>query len=157
MLFNEKEKEIVKKAISDYDFMREEIENKINKNYTLEDLSNFILRFTNVTISNLEEEKTYGYLDFYYNDVSMFVGYDYNSKNHKIHVGDTFEIYNKEKEEYIIEDFCTKKEYQDYLENTKEKELQTRINKLKYLEEKELKVDYNAQKEYIIDFLKKYW
>lgn len=164
MLFNEKEKEIVRKALKDYDFIKEEIDNRIKQNYDLNDLHKFLLEFKHIDITNIEIKDDYGYLDFMYNDLNMYVGYDNGLgicndelENHKIRVSNTFEIYNKEKCEYIIEDFCTKEEYQKYLENTKEKELQNRIDKLKYLEEKNLMSDYKAQSLYIIDFLKNNW
>lgn len=156
IIFNEKEKEIVRKALKDYDFMKEEIDNRIKQNYDLNDLYNFLLEFKHIDITNLEVHDDYGYLDFMYKDLSMSVYYD-KIENWAIQVGNTFKIYNSEKCEYIIEDFCTKEEYQKYLENTKEKELQNRIDKLKYLEEKNLMIAYKTQSLYIIDFLKNNW
>lgn len=154
MIFDEKEKEIIRKAIEDYTFIKQELEDKINKNYTLKELSDFLLKFNGITITNLDEE--YGYLDFTYNDIDACI-FDALEETVKLKLYSTFRIYNSEKEKYLFDDSLDINDWKYYLTNTKEEELQTMINKLKFLEEKDLQSDYKAQKENIINFLKKYW
>ena len=129
MYICDRQKEIVKKALKDYDFIKEELENKIKKGYDLNELSKFLCRFKDIEITNLEIYDDIGYLDFLYNDINTSAIYNADKKT--IKVSETMEIYDKVKYEYIVEDFLTKEEYIKMLFKTKEMYFDELVKNLK--------------------------
>lgn len=160
MYLDNRQKEVVKNGIKDYEFIKNEIETKMNlKNCTLEDIQAFLTKFNSkdLEITNLENyNDDYGYLDFIYKDINTCVGFD-KEVNKDLHVSSTFEIYDREKMEYIIEDFCSKEEYLELLNKTKEQELQDLVQHLKYCDSHNLKADYDISVKDLIIFLKENW
>lgn len=155
MYLDNRQKEIVKKALSDYDFIKEEIDEKIAKGYNLEELSTYLVRLNkDIEISNLDGYDDYVYLDFLYKDLNMCV---YWEKNNAIRVSNTFEIYDKESGEYIVEDFLTKEEYEKMLNRTREENLQDLVATLKWYESRDLQADYKSYEKEVINFLKENW
>ena len=156
MYLDNRQKEVVKNGIKDYEFIKNEIETKMNlKNCTLEDIQAFLSKFDSkdLEITNLENyNDDYGYLDFIYKDINTCVGFD-KEINKDLHVSTTFEIYDIEKYEYIVEDFCTKEEYEKMLNYTKEDKLESMIKHLRYLKDKKLKADYKLYIKEIVKFL----
>lgn len=161
MYLDIRQKKIVRKAIEDYDFIKSELDNKIKEDYNLEELSEFLVRFKGIEISELDDygseddyESEYAYLDFLYNDINTCVVWE---KDKGIRVSNTFEICDKEKHEYIVEDFLTKEEYQKMLDRTREENLEYLVATLKYYESRDLKDDYECYKNEVISFLKENW
>ena len=72
MFLDNRQVEIIKKAIEDYNFIKEEVETFINKNCNSEDINkefnkiaNFMERFKDVCIMDLNNYSgDYGYLDW---------------------------------------------------------------------------------------------
>ena len=154
MYLDERQKKIVVDALKDYNFIKEEIENRIRQDYNLEELSKFLVRFKDIEISNIEEYDDIGYLDFIYKDVNTCVIWEYQKG---LRVSNTLEIYDKEQMEYIIEDFCTIEEYEKMLNRTREENLNDLVATLKYYESRGLEADYKAYSKKVISFLKENW
>ena len=154
MYLDERKKKIVRKAIEDYEFIKEELENKIKQNYNLEELSEFLLKFKGTCIENLDTDSDIEcYLDFEYNDVNMCCIWDTDKG---LRVSNLYEIYDKEKEEFLSEDWLTTDDYKKWLNKTREEELENLVVQLKYCECKGL-VDYSSYEREIINFLKMNW
>lgn len=155
MFLDNRQKELIKNAIKDYNFMKDEIEQKIERGYTLKEISDFICNFRDVEITNLEDyHSEYGYLDFYYKDVSMCVGFDKCFEEKKKRVNKGFQIYDKETYTYIIEDWLSVEEYEELMNTPKDEMLRYIISDLKYYESTGKSADYEECKEKIIKFLK---
>lgn len=73
-----------------------------------------------------------------------------------LRVSDTYEIYDKEKEEYLYEDWLTTNDYKKWLNRTREENLEDLIVKLKYLDCKGL-ADYEPFSKKVLEFLKMNW
>ena len=159
MYLDLRQKEIVKKALEDYDFIKEEIDEKIAKNYNLEELSKYLVRLSNdIEVSNLEDYTEYAYLDFIYKDLNMCICWDVKKG---IRVSSTFEIYDKTMQEYVVEDFLSKEDYQAMLDRSREDNLQELVATLKWYDSnnknKAFSAAYDAQVKKIISFLKENW
>ena len=108
MYLNKRQIDIVLKALKDYDFIKEEIENKIKKGYSMKELCDYLGRFKDIDITNFDKCDEYTYIDFLYKDINTYISY---KENETIKVSNTLEIYDSVKGEYIIEDWLTKKDY----------------------------------------------
>ncbi len=156
MYLNLRQKELVRKAIKDYQFMEYEINNRIIGGITFEELTDFLLKFKGIVITNTEDwDDDFRYLDFQYNSVDMCVSL--NKKENELKVSDVFEIYDDTKEHFVIEDWLCVKDYNDILNTPKEKILNNLVAELKYIDcndvyDREKK--YEEKKEEIIRFLK---
>lgn len=159
MYLDIREKELIKKAIKDYQFMEYEINNRIIGGITFEELTDFLLKFKGIVITNTEDwDVDMRYLDFQYNAVDMCVSL--NKKENKLKVSDVFEIYDDIKEHFVVEDWLTIKEYEKLLNTSKEEVLNNLVADLKYIDcnnvyDKENR--YKEKKEEIIRFLKEEW
>lgn len=142
---------VIKKEIENYKFMKEELEQRIAKNDTLEELSDFINKFRDTEITILEKYDDYGYFDFLYKDVNMCVSWE---KSKGIYVSKYFEIYDSKEEEYIVEDFLTIEEYEKLMNTPKEDILRDAVADLKFYDAHDLKENYEKTLEKIIVFLK---
>ena len=157
MFLENRQIEIIKKAIKDYKFMKEEIEEFIGRTKAKVDfniIQDFILKFKGTDVTNIVEEKDYGYLDFEYNDVNMCVSYQ---SEEILKVGSTFEIYDKTTCTYIIEDFLSVEEWENLINTSKETMLEDAIFNLKSYESKGKSYEYEEQLKKIIVFLKENW
>jgi len=154
MFLENRQIELIKNAIKDYNFIKEEVEFRISKDYSLEEISKVLSKFKGVCIDNLEYYDDYGYLDFEYNNVNTCVSWE---ANNGICMGDTFEIYDNVVQEYIVEDFCDVNYYEKLINTPKEKMLADAIVDLKHYESNGYKDSYNRQKDKIISFLKENW
>jgi len=155
MYLDNRQKAIVKKALEDYDFIKEELDEKIAKDYNLEDLSIYLNKYSkDVEITNLESYNDYAYLDFLYKDLNMCVMWE---RDKGIRISATFEIYDKEKKEYIVEDFLTREEYINMLNRTREENLQDLVATLKWYDSSNMKIAYEEQERKVINFLKENW
>lgn len=154
MFLDRRQIELIKQAIEDYKFMKEELEAKINKDYTMEELTNFISKFKGTEITSVEDYNTdYAYLDFNYNAVNMFVQWDKEIDN-KLKVSSTFEIYDRTICSYVIEDFLTVEEYQKLINTPKESMLRDIIADLKWYDSNNKQEQYQDCVDKIIHFLK---
>lgn len=151
MILDARKINVIKKEIENYKFMKEELEQRIAKNDTLEELSDFINKFRDTEITSLETHEDYGYLDFLYKDVNMCVSWE---KSKGIYVSKYFEIYDNKGEEYIVEDFLTIEEYEKLMNTPKENMLRDAVADLKFYDAHDLKQNYEKTLEKIIVFLK---
>lgn len=157
MYLDVRQKELIRKAIKDYTFICCEIENQIANGLTFEELADFILKFRDTEITNKEDYSNVGegYLDFLYKDINTYVGYN---KEKGVYVSNVFEIYDKEKCEYIVEDWLRIKDYEELLNTPKENVLNDLVADLKHIECNTYKEDrYKEQVDKIISFLKEEW
>ena len=151
MFLDRRQKEIVKAALNDYDFIKEEIEEKIQKNYNLEEISEFLVKFKGIEITGSSDYEDEAYLDFNYNNVNMYVAWN---KEKGIFVNTTFEIWDADKQEYIIEDFNNKSYYKNLIEKPKELVIADLVADLKHYDSCNKKEQYENCKNEIIHYLK---
>lgn len=151
MFLDRRQIELVKKAIDDYNFIKEEIELRISKDYNLEEISQVLVKFKGITIENLEDYENEAYLDFEYNNINTCVSWQRNTGTC---VSDTFEIYDDKEMCYIVEDFCDVKYYEEIMNTPKETMLANAVAELKCYESNGYKDSYNRQRDKIISFLK---
>ena len=155
MILDSRQKEIVRKAISDYDFIREELENQIDPEVNnLERLIIFLNRFKGIEITNFgDNTDDEQYLDFNYNDVNMFVMWNNEDRTR---VGTTLEIWDNIKKEYVVEDWLNRNKYVEMTTRTKEEDLALLVQQMKYCESKGL-ADYSHWEKETLNFLKENW
>lgn len=151
MFLDRRQIELVKKAIDDYNFIKEEIELRISKDYNLEEISQVLVKFKGITIENLEDYENEAYLDFEYNNINTWVSWQRNTGTC---VSSTFEIYDDKEMCYIVEDFLSIKEYEEMINTPKETMLANAVAELKCYESNNYKDSYNRQRDKIISFLK---
>ena len=151
MIIDVRQRALILNAINDYNFIKEEIEQRIKKGDNLEELSNFIVKFKGTGITNLEDYEECVYLDFMYKDVSMSV---YWVLEKGTYVGETFEIFDEDNNNYVVEDSLSIEEYKKMLNTPKEKMLEDAVADLKFFESHNLKENYNFQLDKIVRFLK---
>lgn len=151
MFLDRRQIELIKNAIEDYNFIKEEIENKIKKGYNLEEISVFLNRFKDIEITSLDSINGDSWLDFLYKDISTCVC---STKEKGIYVGSTFEIYDKKNYEYIVEDLLTVKDYENLMNTPKEEMIADAVHNLKYYESHKYTDLYNKQRDRLINFLK---
>lgn len=163
MFLENRQIEIIKKAMEDYKFMKVEIENFIERTRTEEwqrdfdAIEKFILKFEGTEITNIENYNTdYGYIDFIYKDINMCVKYEREIED-KIVVSKTFEIYDTKTCTYIIEDFLTVEEWENLINTSKETMLEDAVADLKSYESKGKSYEYEEQLKKIVVFLKENW
>lgn len=147
MIISKREKEIIKKAIDEYEFMKEEIENQIEKGHDIEE---FLMRFKDLEYSIISNDKSY-FLDIMYKDICFSVGV---RQDKKTEVSDCFQIWDIEKSENIVDEFWTKEDYKQLINKTTDEELHEMSEMLKYYEDKHLYGDYKSYVQKIIDYVK---
>lgn len=151
MIIDARLRALILNAINDYNFIKEEIEQRIKKGDSLEELSNFIVKFKGTEITNLESYKEYAYLDFIYKDVNTCVCWELEKGTY---VGKTFEIYDKDNNSYVVEDFLSIEEYEKILNTPKEDMLRDAVVDLKFYDSHNFKDNYDRQLDKIVNFLK---
>lgn len=151
MIIDVRQRAVILNAINDYSFIKEEIEQRIKKGDNLEELSTFIVKFRGTEITNLESYEEYAYLDFIYEDVNMCVCWDLEKGTY---VGKTFEIFDKDNNGYVVEDFLSIEEYEKMLNTPKEQMLKDAVADLKFFESNNLKTNYDIELDKIVRFLK---
>lgn len=151
MIIDVRQRAVILNAINDYNFIKEEIEQRIKKVDNLEELSTFIVKFKGTEITNLESYEEYAYLDFIYEDVNMCVCWDLEKGTY---VGKTFEIFDKDNNGYVVEDFLSIEEYEKMLNTPKEQMLKDAVADLKFFERSNCKENYDIQLDKIVRFLK---
>lgn len=151
MFLDRRQIKLIKKAIDDYKFIKEEIEFRISKDYNLEEISEILIRFKDITIENLEDCGEEAYLDFEYNNINTCVAWN---KDKGIYMSNTFEIYDAKEMEYIAEDFLTIEEYEKYINTPKETMLADAVANLKYYESNNYTGSYNELRDKLINYLK---
>lgn len=150
MFLDIRQRELIKNTIKDYKFMKEEIEQRIAKKDTIEELKDFINKFRDTEITSVDDYADYGYLDFNYKNANMCISWENDNK----FVGTTFEIFDDKKKEYIVEDFLTIEDYEELMNAPKEDMLRNAVADLKFYDAHNLKDNYNECLEKIIVFLK---
>lgn len=163
MFLENRQIEIIKRALEDYKFMKVEIENFIERTRTedwrrdFDAIEMFILKFEGTEITNIENYNTdYGYIDFIYKDTNMCVKYEKEIED-RIVVSKTFEIYDQATCTYVVEDFLSVEEWQKMIDAPKETMLHDAVLDLKYYENNGRSYEYEEQLKKIVVFLKENW
>lgn len=101
MKYNDEELEIIKRAIKDYDLLEKEINDRINKGYTISDLHDYLRHLASCDVISYEDNyEDYSYIDFNYCDMACSICEDV-SCNNKLHLSKSIELWN-DKELYVI-------------------------------------------------------
>lgn len=151
MIIDVRQRALILNAINDYNFIKEEIEQRIKKGDDLKELSSFISKFRGTEITNLEDYEEYAYLDFIYQDLNMSIYWDLEKGTF---VRKTFEIFDKDNNGYVVEDFLSIEEYEKMLNTSKEQMLKDAVADLKFFERNGHKDNYDIQLDKIVRFLK---
>lgn len=92
--------EVLKTCIKDYNILKKDIKDRIDKGYDIENLYDYIRHLSACDITNIElggnDSK---YLDFNYSVMCLSIYQD--SKDTKPYLGDAIEVWNDEEMEYI--------------------------------------------------------
>ena len=94
-VFSEKDIEIFKRVIKDYETLKKEVDDRIKKGYTLENLSDYIRHLNSCNITNVDLK----YIDFNYCDMCISIYQD--NREDRPYLGDTIEVWNDEEVGYI--------------------------------------------------------
>ena len=95
MLITNREKEIIEKNLKEYNYLKSLFDKMEFKE--LAEVDEFLKRFKDADVYNLD--KTEGYLDFYYKDLSLCV----SKCDEVIKLCDCISVWDKDKDEYIFE------------------------------------------------------
>ena len=113
MKLEERQKELIRNALKDYRYIRTEINYLIEKGRTLSEIYDYLRHINAIEFTNLDFDfDVFKYIDFIYYDISASVIKD----DRGLRVQSTLQIYDKEKCNYIIEDYLTEKEWETILE-----------------------------------------
>ena len=101
MKYNKQEIEIIKRAVKDYDLLEKEINERIDNNYNISDLYDYLRHLASCDIIGYEDNyEDYSYIDFNYYDMVCTICEDV-SHNNKLHLSKNIELWNN-KELYVI-------------------------------------------------------
>lgn len=101
MKYNKQEIEIIKRAVKDYDLLEKEINKRIDNNYNISDLYDYLRHLASCDVISYEDNyKDYSYIDFNYCDMVCIICEDV-SHNNKLHLSKNIELWN-DKELYVI-------------------------------------------------------
>lgn len=81
---------IFERVINDYKLFKKEIEDLIEKGYTMEDLLDYVRHLSSCDITNVDLVSDYKYIDINYCDMTISILKD----NDKIYLGDSIEVWN---------------------------------------------------------------
>ena len=114
MKYTKNEIEIFKRVIRDYKIIKRDIDKRIEKGYTIEDLCNYIEHLSACNITNVELLGEFKYIDFNYCDMCISI----LEHNNVPYLGDTIEVWN-DKEDYYIGTYNHTKELEEILKGNK--------------------------------------
>ena len=115
MKYTKNEIEIFKRVIRDYKIIKRDIDKRIKKGYTLEDLCNYVEHLSACNITNVELLDDFKYVDFNYCDMCVSILEDTKGKPY---LGDTIEVWN-DKENYYIGTYNNIKEIEELIKGNK--------------------------------------
>ena len=110
MKYSIQEKAIMENVIRDYNILKKDIDDKIKKGYTINDLYDYIRHLSSCNITNIDLNDDFKYIDFNYCDMCISIIQD----NDMLYLGDTIEIWN-DKELYYIGTFNNVRELEKIL------------------------------------------
>lgn len=147
MFFENRQIELIKSSIKNYDFLKKQFE--LNTFESIEEVEEFLSRFNGITFQCTDSD----YIDFEYYNLNLSI----NVHERPFKFCSAFEIYDNVNCEYLIEDFLTKEQWLKEINTTKEQKLNDAIVHLKYCDSHNLKVDYDRWLKKIEVFLKENW
>lgn len=116
--YNKDDIEIFKRAIKDYNELKIIIDTLIKGGYTIEDLYDFVgTKLSETDITNYEDLDDFKYIDFNYKDMCVSI---LKHDNNGIYLGETIEIWNDKKFEYIGT-FNNTRELEDFIRESENK------------------------------------
>ena len=114
MKLDTRQLELIKQAIKDFNYIKEEITNLINKGKDLQFMLEYLELIDGVEITNAElDNKNFNYVDFYYYNLSVSVVKD---SDKPIQFQNGFELYDNDKNEWLIEDYLNIREWENILD-----------------------------------------
>ena len=151
MFLDKNDMEMIINGINNYQFIKEELTEKIKKGYSLEQLENYIRKLKGTEITGTSDYEDIKYLDFIYDNVNMYIQEELDNG---IKVSERFEIYNTKEHCYIVEDFLTLKEYEDMLNESKEEKIKSALIDLDFFKKYNFKEQHDILLEKVINFIK---
>lgn len=98
MEYTRQELAIFENVIRDYNILKKDIDDKIKKGYTINDLYDYIRHLSSCSPTNVELNGKFKYIDFNYCDMCISIlEHDENG----VYLGESLEIWNDEEEYYI--------------------------------------------------------
>lgn len=95
MLLTKGQRQLIEKSIKDFEFIKNEITEKVKLNYDLEKIKDYLDRLKGIDICNEIDH----YVDFYYNELNLSIYFD----EKEIRLLDSIGIYDSSIENYLIE------------------------------------------------------
>ena len=109
MNFTDRQKELIKISLKDFEYIKNEINYLIEKGRNLSEILDYLREVSGIEIIHFElDNKDFRYIDFNYYNIDNSVIED-NKKG--LRVQETIEIYDNVNQEYLIEDWLTKEEW----------------------------------------------
>ncbi len=91
MEFTKDEIEIFKNVIRDYEEFKKEIDERVEKGYTMENLLDYVRHLSSCNITNVDLVDDFKYIDINYIDMTISI---LQEKEDKPYLGDSLEVWN---------------------------------------------------------------
>lgn len=150
LMMGHRTKKVIEQGVYDYNFIKEELEEKIKKDYNMEELAEYLTRFKEIEITSFGDVGEEIYLDFIYKSVNAYVYY----KDGVISVGKAFEIFDKDRETYVIDEWLEESNYIELLNTTKEEQLKEAILDLEFYKDNDLGELFDKKVKELIQFVR---
>lgn len=144
MLLSKGQRQLIEKSIKDFEFIKNEITEKVKLNYDLEQIKDFLNRIKGIDICNEIDH----YVDFYYNELNLSIYFD----EKEIRLLDSIGIYDSSIENYLIENY-TLNGVKSLLSKDIYTELIDEIKTYKELKECKANLNVSDKKRNIIKFI----
>lgn len=97
MEYTKEDLDIFKRVINDYKELKNEIDKRIAKGYTMENLLDYVRHLASCDITNYDLISDYKYIDINYCDMTVSI----LEENNKCFLGDSLEVWNNVHNYYI--------------------------------------------------------
>ena len=109
MNFTERQKDLIKTSLKDFEYIKNKINTLIEKGRNLSEILDYLRHIKAIELTNWDlDDKDFRYIDFTYYSIDSSVIED-NEKG--LRMQETIQIYDNVNWEYLIEDWLTKEEW----------------------------------------------
>ena len=113
MKLDTRQLELIRNSLKDFEYIKTEINYLIEKGRNLENILDYLIHINELEIIHFDfDNEDFKYIDFTYGSIDNSVIEDKKG----LRVQNTIEIYDKELQDYLIEDWLSPKEWQNILD-----------------------------------------
>lgn len=113
MKLDNRQLELIRNSLKDFEYIKTEINYLIEKGRNLENILDYLRHINEIEIVHYDlDNEDFRYIDFNYGSIDNSVIEDKKG----LRVQNTIEIYDKELQEYLIEDWLSPQEWENILE-----------------------------------------